>query len=312
MSARGRWKLLGVLIFVTVVLGGAGSYFTFYRQSGTQISTNTRTATAALSTQAKLYTLYGKLFFDYSGDGIQQLGEPPLPSVVVALDDRNVTSTNSTGWYVINDVVKGNHTVRPFPPKNFGYMCESPAEFKSVKEFYGVLVGNNTRKDIGLMEGYLTLPFASNTVETDTRVYVDVTLGGGRRDWQGGRNTYSGHLGTDFLLPIGIEILAAAPGLVVRSYRSAEDGNVVTIQHPDGKPTIYCHLSERKAVSGQKVSRGAIIGLSGHTGEFAGPTPHLHFQFGDYGQNRIDPYRDLLNPLSVNYWTVDNKPQYPA
>jgi murein DD-endopeptidase MepM/ murein hydrolase activator NlpD len=50
--------------------------------------------------------------------------------------------------------------------------------------------------------------------------------------------------------------------------------------------------------------------LSGHTGELAGSTPHLHFQFGGKGQRRADPFRNLSDPSSLSYWTVDNGPQY--
>jgi murein DD-endopeptidase MepM/ murein hydrolase activator NlpD len=303
--------LVSALILALTGLAIAGGYAisqSGQTQSTTTTPQQTTQQTTIPTTRQQLYKLYGKLFFDHSGNGIQDPGEPDMPNVVIALNGKNVTSTNSTGWYLIGDLERGNYTIRPFPPKNFRYMCESAAEFRSVKESYRVSVGNDTRKDIGIMEGYLTLPFVKGTVERGPRVYVDV---GNCRDWKGGSDTYNGHLGTDFFLSIGIKILAAAPGQVVYSYWHEDDGHVIGIRHLDGKLTLYAHLSERMVNLKQNVTRGQVIGLSGHTGRLSGRDPHLHFQFGGYGRNRIDPYRDLLNPLSVGYWTVDNNPQYP-
>ena len=53
-------------------------------------------------------------FFDYDGNARQEVGEPPVADVTVALDGVNRTCTNSTGWYVISDVTKDVHKIRPF------------------------------------------------------------------------------------------------------------------------------------------------------------------------------------------------------
>jgi len=310
-------KLAVALIVALAVVGGAG-----WQQFGSRsappvtitISPTTTTVpgsstTATVTSTITRFRLFGVIFFDYNGNGKREKNEPPISGVTVALNGANLTVSNTTGWYAIDRVSKGEHSLRVYAPSKFRYMCESVAEFRRSDATCRFQVENDTRRDIGLMEGYLTLPFAKGTVETGPRVYVDV---GGGRDWKGGANTYGGHLGTDFLMPIGTKLLAAAPGQVVYSYWSEDDGHVVGIMHPDGKLTLYAHLSERMVELKQNVTRGQVIGLSGQTGRLSGRNPHLHFQFGGYGTKRLDPYRDLLDQASLSYWTVDNDPQYPA
>lgn len=87
----------------------------------------------------------------------------------------------------------------------------------------------------------------------------------------------------DFVLPYGTPVLASADG-IVRSTNSCE----VFITHADGTVTGYLHLSQVTVRSGNPISRGDIIGLSGDKGPFSvqqGQTPckagavgsHLHF-----------------------------------
>ena len=53
-------------------------------------------------------------------------------------------------------------------------------------------------------------------------------------------------------------------------------GNYIAIEHPDGKVTIYGHLSSVAVGVGQTVVQGQVIGYSGSTGNSSGP--HLHFE----------------------------------
>ncbi|WP_071460809.1 murein hydrolase activator EnvC family protein [Bacillus massilinigeriensis] len=91
-----------------------------------------------------------------------------------------------------------------------------------------------------------------------------------------------------------VPIVAAADGVVIRSYYSSSYGNVIFLAHSiNGKryTTVYAHLSAR-FVSGGSVSRGQQIGLMGNTGQSFGQ--HLHFELhvGDWNQsksNAVDP-----------------------
>ncbi|MBS7645613.1 M23 family metallopeptidase [Candidatus Bathyarchaeota archaeon] len=200
--------------------------------------------------------------------------------------------------------------------KKFRHMCTSAAEVRQISKGYDVVARDKPQKfDVGLMEGYLTLPFSSRTVETRHRSYVDVDMRRGVvKDWMGIQasfQTYDNHLGTDFFLRQNTEILSAASGKVVESKYDNDDGHRITIQHFDQRLTIYCHLNSRKVEEGTKLKRGDMIGLSGNTGKLTGPYAHLHFQFGGFGKSRIDPYRDITDPSSLSWWTKDNDPQYP-
>lgn len=76
-----------------------------------------------------------------------------------------------------------------------------------------------------------------------------------------------------------VSIMAAADGVVSRSYFSSSYGNAVFITHYiNGKQytTVYAHMSARMVSNGQTVKKGQQIGLMGNTGQSYGQ--HLHFE----------------------------------
>lgn len=133
----------------------------------------------------------------------------------------------------------------------------------------------------------------------------------GSSDYQCGPLTYDGHKGTDFALPsltafrAGIDVLAAAPGVVtgVRDgmtdarqvgpdapdVAGRECGNGVVIQHADGWETQYCHLAQGSVSvrSGDPVTAGAVLGRVGLSGQTQ--FPHLHLSVRNNGAV-IDPF----------------------
>ncbi len=104
------------------------------------------------------------------------------------------------------------------------------------------------------------------------------------------------HNGVDIGVGIGTPVYAAATGTVIistvvtsnpygyggpskTSWSAANGygyGNYVAIEHPDGKVTVYGHLSSVAVSAGQTVVQGQVIGYSGSTGNSSGP--HLHFE----------------------------------
>ncbi|MFE4454931.1 peptidoglycan DD-metalloendopeptidase family protein [Streptomyces sp. NPDC056796] len=84
------------------------------------------------------------------------------------------------------------------------------------------------------------------------------------------------HTGVDFVIPTGTPVQAIGPGEVVTAGDGGDYGNQVVIRHEDGSFSQYAHLSEVKAVAGQSVQGGTLIGWSGATGNASGP--HLHFE----------------------------------
>jgi murein DD-endopeptidase MepM/ murein hydrolase activator NlpD len=75
-------------------------------------------------------------------------------------------------------------------------------------------------------------------------------------------------------------------------------GNTVIVDHGQGLYTIYAHLSRVDVAAGQKVKRGARLGLVGATGRVSGP--HLHWGARLHG-TRVDPYCLVDLPLAKYY-----------
>jgi len=102
------------------------------------------------------------------------------------------------------------------------------------------------------------------------------------------------HNGVDFGAPIGTPVKSVLGGLVVGVGNTDAHpgcysfGKWVMVKHPNGLSTIYGHLSLVKAVEGQNVETGDVIGYSGNTGYSTGP--HLHL--GVYATQgvRIEKY----------------------
>lgn len=89
-----------------------------------------------------------------------------------------------------------------------------------------------------------------------------------------GASTY--HKGVDFAVPTGTAVMASCGGTVIRAGWGSGYGYCVYVQHPDGRVTRYGHCSKVLVKTGQSVSQGQKIALSGNTGVSTGP--HLHFE----------------------------------
>ena len=83
------------------------------------------------------------------------------------------------------------------------------------------------------------------------------------------------HDGTDFGVPCGTPVHAAAAGRVSSSGTAGAYGQQVVVGHGAGTETSYSHLSRRGVAVGAVVSPGDVIGLVGSTGSSTGC--HLHF-----------------------------------
>lgn len=63
-------------------------------------------------------------------------------------------------------------------------------------------------------------------------------------------------------------------------------GQVVWLDHQGEIITVYAHLSAIHVRAGEEIQNGQVIGLSGHSGNAAGP--HLHFEIWRHGRE-VDP-----------------------
>lgn len=93
-----------------------------------------------------------------------------------------------------------------------------------------------------------------------------------------GINGYKGHTGIDIGgVPYGTEILAAAPGVVIKAYKGWTGyGHYIIIDHGNGVQTLYAHNRKLYVKAGDVVEQGQVIAVIGETGNAYGQ--HLHFE----------------------------------
>lgn len=120
-------------------------------------------------------------------------------------------------------------------------------------------------------------------------------------DHRGGRATYDSHNGTDFAVPVGTVVVAAAPGRVLRISSEMNRGGLkVFIDHGRGLVTTSNHLGRSLVDPGDVVQRGQPVALSGASGIdclafFPWSCPHVHFNV-------------WLNGVSVDPFAADTPP----
>lgn len=115
------------------------------------------------------------------------------------------------------------------------------------------------------------------------------------RDFLGSQLTYDSHNGTDFAVPVGTTVVAAAPGVVRRVSSEFNRGGLkVFIDHGAGMVTTSNHLARSLVRVGDRVRRAQPVAISGYSGldgftTFPFGAPHVHFNVwldGEY----VDPF----------------------
>ncbi|MFH0894223.1 MAG: M23 family metallopeptidase [Bacteroidota bacterium] len=103
------------------------------------------------------------------------------------------------------------------------------------------------------------------------------------------------HTGIDFMSPRGAKVYATGDGVVESASWEGGYGNCVIINHGYGYKTMYAHLSAFKSKTGQKVTRGEVVGYVGSTG--LSVAPHLHYEVLK-SNKRINPVNFFSNDLT--------------
>lgn len=106
-------------------------------------------------------------------------------------------------------------------------------------------------------------------------------------------NPDKGHLGIDFLVKEGTPIIAPADGTIIFADYTAENGNVIIIQHKENYLSIFKHCSVILKRVRTDVTQGEVIALSGNTGTNTSGA-HLHFEIWK-NSKPINPKGLLLN-----------------
>jgi murein DD-endopeptidase MepM/ murein hydrolase activator NlpD len=134
------------------------------------------------------------------------------------------------------------------------------------------------------------------------------------RDFRGGTLTYDSHNGTDFAVPVGTVVTAAAPGRVLRISSEFNRGGLkIFIDHGRGLVTTSNHLARALVGVGDVVTRGQPIALSGYSGidgllAFPWSVPHVHFNVWLDGTN-VDPF---AAEGEASLWLGGNEPRAAA
>ncbi len=114
-------------------------------------------------------------------------------------------------------------------------------------------------------------------------------------DFRGGSLTYDSHNGTDFVIPTGTLVAAAADGKVILVPNEFNRGGLkVIIDHGQGLVTSSNHLGKALVEVGQEVRRGEPVAYSGYSGLdgflfFPWSAPHVHFNVFLNGVH-VDPF----------------------
>lgn len=109
------------------------------------------------------------------------------------------------------------------------------------------------------------------------------------------------HIGIDWLLPIRTPVLAPFNGVVsfVDRFKLDGYGQSITFRSESGEyEAFFAHLLYINVSSGDRISQGSILGLSGRTGSTK--IPHLHFGLKFKGRWK-DPsqYLNSNNQLKI-------------
>ena len=104
------------------------------------------------------------------------------------------------------------------------------------------------------------------------------------------------HQGIDFTAPAGTPVRATGNGTVVETRTTgSHQGVKVMIDHGNGYKTVYTSLDKFIVKTGQKVTRGEMIGTVGNSGMSI--APHLHYEVHKNGKP-VNPINYFYNELS--------------
>ena len=98
------------------------------------------------------------------------------------------------------------------------------------------------------------------------------------------------HTGIDIGVASGNTVVAANAGKVIKAAWNNSYGYMVMVDHGGGIVTLYAHNSVLKVSTGDTVTRGQTVALSGSTGASTGP--HVHFEVRVNGE-----YKNPMNYL---------------
>jgi hypothetical protein len=202
-------------------------------------------------------------------------------------------------------------------------MEKDPAAFKSLGDMPSFILPIQSKAGFNDY-GYYTLNFQVDHDPAPGNNLLDYNCGQRTYDWSTGN-----HAGTDYILwPYPwkmmqeevMEIVAAAPGIIVDKRDGFYDLNCVNagnpnwngivLEHADGSHTWYLHFKNGAITTkdiGDAVIAGEYLGAAGSSG--SSNWPHLHFEVRDVNNNVIDPFTGPCNSMNAESWW-ESQPDY--
>jgi hypothetical protein len=178
------------------------------------------------------------------------------------------------GWETLPPTIAAHRTQHNADPYHYARWWDPALEVLTV--LAGGTVG-------GLAPGTGSLPCTGTTPSGSAvdgwtiPAHGRLSSGFGRRGNPTGEGDQH-HAGLDFAAACDTPIVAAGPGIVVRSGAASGYGNLVVVDHGGGLVTRYAHMEaeDLTVVVGQPVAAGQQIARVGSTGDSTGC--HLHFE----------------------------------
>ena len=193
--------------------------------------------------------------------------------------DQSITSLDDTGVVVVCDEPEKKSQK---PVKKVLARKKSKPTSLSVKQLAGFLRKKRVRKkDIDLIW----------PIKLDS--FWISSLFGRRKKANG---TLGYHYGIDMAALSGTPVKAVASGVVTEANFNSGYGKTIVVTHNKKYKTRYAHLSYIKVKTGQRVSRGQLIGKVGNTGlvrKSGKDASHLHFEVYSNGRH-VNPLAFLI------------------
>lgn len=211
-------------------------------------------------------------FFDYRGKltaVIPLAVDAPTGEVVLAVGSETSTIAIRPGIFQVEEI-------GPFKPLTPAQLARRQEETKSIATAYKTVAP--------------TVYFDSAFIPPLEKLFETAPFGV-QRIQRGTKEKLQPHNGVDLRAEVGTPVKAANDGIVELAESYLLEGGFVILDHGLGINSVYLHLSKVLVDSGQIVKKGDIIGLSGGSGQSAGP--HLHFMI-KINSIAVDPLRFLL------------------
>jgi len=240
------------------------------------------------------------LFFDYNGSGLREDTEPPIAGFGVCAtvmgQEEVCTHTDEDGRYVFESLAQaGTQAHLSFVDPNaddpalaFRYVnlwngpvvipayemsgVQVPDQRLNDTEIVPIARGIDTRTgendEVGLMQGFLTLPFRCEDIHQIEWIshFDHDPRPGSVMNWYGNTNvwtdddpgfgTWDGHSGTDFGVSSGTYLVASAPAILAHEFVNPDNGarvasglsilNLCVI--PPGEDTLPWRCSNEQAL----------------------------------------------------------------